>query len=148
MARVRVKSLHFDRDTEVLEMRETLGRRLGTAVGSAVGSGVEAIVDGFAKIGRDLQLDVLAEEALDGAAAAGETAVEGWLDWHDVQPVTSTAVTTAALATTALVAFAGKRGLMLAFTGSAVAGTLLLPVLLVELLQAEEAIRGREHADA
>jgi len=125
-------------------MRKTMGRRLGTAIGV----GVDAIVAGVAKIGRDLQLDVLAEEALDGAAAAGESVVEGWLDWHDVQPVTATTVTTFAAVTAALAAFAGKRGLMVALTGSAVAGTLLLPVLLVELLQTEEALRDRDHAEA
>jgi hypothetical protein len=125
-------------------MEQTLGTRLGTAIGA----GIDAIVDGFGKIGHDLQLDVLAKQALEGARAAGSGIKEGWTEWHDVQPITSTTVATAAAATSVLAAFAGKRGLMLALTGSALVGPLLLPILIVELMQAEEALRSRQNAKA
>lgn len=113
----------------------------GTRFGEAIGAGIEAIFDGVAKIGHDLQLDLLAEAAYDGAEAAGDFVKDGWSEWHEAQPVTSTAVTGAAAATAVLAAAAGKRGLMLALSGSAIGAAVLLPVLLVELMQAEEARR-------
>ena len=87
-----------------------MGRTVGSRFGTAVGVGIEAIVDGVAKIGHDLQLDVLAADALEGAEAAGSGIKAGWTEWHEVQPITATSVTAAAAATTALAAFAGKRG--------------------------------------
>lgn len=113
----------------------------GTRFGEAIGAGIEAIFDGVAKIGHDLQLDLLAEAAYDGAEAAGDFVKDGWSEWHEAQPVTSTAVTGAAAATAVLAAAAGKRGLMLALSGSAIGAAVLLPILLVELMQAEEARR-------
>ena len=96
-------------------------------MGMAIGAGIDAIVEGVVKIGRDLQLDLLAEAAHDGAEAAGDFVVDGWTEWHDVQPITSTAVTAAAAATTVLAAVAGKRGLMMALSGSAIAGHTAFP---------------------
>jgi len=130
--------------TEVFQMERTVGTRLG----AAIGAGIDAIVESVAKIGYDLQLDLLAEAAYDGAEAAGDFVTDGWSEWHDVQPITSTAVTAAAAATTVLTALAGKRGLMMALSGSAIAGTLLLPIFLVELMQAEEALRSRRESNA
>jgi len=115
----------------------------GTRFGEAIGAGIEAIFDGVAKIGHDLQLDLLAEAAYDGAEAAGDFVKDGWSEWHEAQPVTSTAVTGAAAATAVLAAAAGKRGLMLALSGSAIGAAVLLPILLVELMQAEETRRKR-----
>jgi hypothetical protein len=125
-------------------MERSVGMRLGTAIGV----GIDAIVESVAKIGHDLQLDLLAEAAHDGAEAAGDFVKDGWSEWHEAQPITSTAVTAAAAATTVLAGVAGKRGLMLALSGSAIAGTLLLPIFLVELLQAEEALRNRRESNA
>ena len=125
-----------------------MGQTLGTRFATAVGAGIDAIVEGVGKIGHDLQLDVLAEQALEGAQAAGSGTLEGWTEWHDVQPITSTTVAAAAAATSVLAAFAGKRGLMVALTGSAFVGTLLLPMIIVELMQAEEALRNRRDAKA
>jgi hypothetical protein len=113
----------------------------GTRFGEAIGAGIDAIFEGVAKIGHDLQLDLLAEAAYDGAEAAGDFVKDGWSEWHEAQPVTSTAVTGAAAATAVLAAAAGKRGLMLALSGSAIGAAVLLPVLLVELMQSEEARR-------
>lgn len=121
-------------------------RTLGTGIGTAIAGGIDALVEGVAKIGRDLQLDLLAEAAYDGAEAAGDFVKDGWAEWHEAQPITSTAVTSAAAATTLLAAVAGKRGLMLALSGSAIAGSVLLPLFLVEWLQAEEARRGRRES--
>jgi len=120
-------------------MEQTAGARIGAAIGTGIG----AIVDGIASIGTELQLDRLAQSAADGAATAGGALKEDWSRWHEAQPITSASVATAAAATAALAAFAGKRGLMVALTGSAIAGTLLLPIFLVELLQAEDALRKR-----
>ena len=125
-------------------MERTMGARLGTAIGA----GIDVIVESVVKIGHDLQLDLLAEAAYDGAEAAGDFVKDGWTEWHDVQPITSTSVTAVAAATTVLAAVAGKRGLMMALSGSAIAGTLLLPVFLVELMQAEEALRSRRESKA
>lgn len=130
--------------TEVFQMERSVGTRLGTAIGA----GIDAIVESVAKIGYDLQLDLLAEAAHDSAEAAGDFVKDGWTEWHDVQPVTSTAVTAAAAATTVLAAVAGKRGLMMALSGSAIAGTLLLPIFLVELMQADESRRSRHESKA
>jgi hypothetical protein len=124
---------------EDLEMEQTTGNRIG----AAIGVGIDAIVDGVKKIGYDLQLDQLAEAAVDGAEAAGDHVMDGWAAWHETQPVTSTAVTGAAALTVVLAAAAGKRGLMLALTGSAIGGALLLPIFLVELTQTAEALRNR-----
>jgi len=118
-------------------MERTVGEKFGTAIGA----GIDVMVEGVAKIGHDLQLDLLAEAARDGAEAAGDFVKDGWTEWHHAQPLTSTAVTAAAAATMVLAAVAGKRGLMMALSGSAIAATLLLPIFLVELMQAEEASR-------
>lgn len=123
--------------SEGVEVEETLGTRFG----SAFGVGIDAIVEGVRKIGHDLQLDLLAEAAYDGAEAAGDQVKEGWSAWHEAQPVTSTAVTGAAAATAVLAAAAGKRGLLLALTGSAVGGALLAPIIAVEVMRAMESSR-------
>jgi hypothetical protein len=120
----------------------------GTTLGAALGAGVDAVVDGVKKIAYDLQLDLLAEAAYDGAEAAGDLVKDGWSDWHETQPITSTAVTGAAAATAVLAAAAGKRGLMLALSGTAIGAALLLPVILVELLQSEEKLRHRRESRA
>lgn len=125
-------------------MEQTAGARIG----GAIGVGIDAIADGVRKIVYDLQLDLLAEGAADGVEAAGDHVKHVWTVWHDAQPITSAAVTGAAAATAVLAAAAGKRGLMLALTGSAVGGALLLPVFLVELMQTREALRDREEAQA
>jgi hypothetical protein len=120
----------------------------GTGIGAAIGVAIDAIVDGVRKIGYDLQLDLLAEAAVDGAEAAGDHIADGWTTWHESHPITSTAVAGAAAATAVLAAAAGKRGLMLALTGSAVGAALLLPIFLVELMNTADALRNREGAKA
>jgi len=125
-------------------MEQTAGARIG----AAIGVGIDSIVDGVRKIGYDLQLDLLAEAAVDGAEAAGDYIVDGWTTWHESKPITSTTVVGAAAATAVLAAAAGKRGLMLALTGTAIGGALLLPILLTELMQTAEPLRDREDAKA
>jgi hypothetical protein len=125
-------------------MEQTAGARIG----AAIGVGIDSIVAGVKKIGYDLQLDLLAEAAVDGAEAAGDHIVEGWTRWHESQPLTSTTVVGAAAATAVLAAAAGKRGLMLALTGSAIGGALLLPIFLTELMQTAAPLRDREDAKA
>jgi len=57
--------------------------------------------------------------------------------------VTATTVAGAAAATAALAAFAGKRGAIMALTGSAFAGALLLPLLLAEWMRAGQRAPAR-----
>jgi hypothetical protein len=109
---------------------------IGTRIGDTVAAGVDAIADGIAEIGDALLLDELARQARSGAKAAGRAAHEGFREWHEAQPVTSTTVAGAVAATAALAAFAGKRGALMALTGSAFAGALLLPLLLAEWMGA------------